>query len=101
MAGEILITTEEVALSAATIEKLNNKLNDKLLEAQNAIKALGATWQGEAYDETMASFNTFAGKYFESYKELIDNYVKFLRESVEQGYFKTEVKNVDLASQFN
>lgn len=101
MAGEIRISTEEVAISATSIENLNKKLNDKLLEAQNAIKALGATWQGEAYDETLASFNLFASKYFESYKELIDNYVKFLRERVEQGYFQTEVKNTDLANQFN
>ncbi len=101
MAGEIRITTEEVALSATSIENLNKKLNDKLLEAQNAIKALGTSWQGEAYDETMAAFNAFAGKYFETYKELIDNYVKFLREKVEQGYFKTEMKNIDLANQFN
>lgn len=101
MAGEIRISTEEVALSATSIENLNQKLNDKLLEAQNAIKALGATWQGEAYDETMSTFNTFAGKYFDSYKELVDSYVKFLRESVESGYFQTETKNVDLANQFN
>lgn len=100
MAGEIRISTEEVALSATSIESLNNKLNDKLLEAQAVIKALGQTWEGEAYDTTLASFNTFAGKYFESYKELIDDYVKFLRERVEQGYFKTEVRNENLASQF-
>lgn len=100
MAGEIRITTEEVELSAATIESLNNKLNDKLLEAQNAVRALGATWQGEAYDSTMASFNNFANKYFESYKELVANYVKFLREKVAQGYFQIEIKNDSLANQF-
>lgn len=101
MAGEIRITTEEVELSATAIENLNSKLNDKLLDAQNAVKVLGATWQGEAYDTTVASFNNFANKYFETYKELIDSYVKFLREKVEQEYFRTEVKNKDLAGQFN
>ena len=100
MAGEIRISTEEVNLSASSIEHLNNKLNDKLLEAQAAIKALGQTWEGEAYDRTVASFDAFAGKYFESYKELIDDYVKFLRERVGEGYFKTEVRNADLASDF-
>ena len=70
---EIRISTEEVELSATTIETLNNKLNDKLLEAQNAIKALGATWQGLAYDATKSAFDNFAEKYFESYKELIEN----------------------------
>lgn len=100
MTGEIRISTEEVNLSASSIEHLNNKLNDKLLESQAAIKALGQTWEGEAYDATLASFNTFAGKYFESYKELIDDYVKFLREKVGEGYFKTEVKNEELASLF-
>lgn len=100
MAGEIRISTEEVSLSATSIENLNRKLNEKLLEAQNEIKALGATWQGEAYDATMASFNTFANKYFEEYKKLVDDYVLFLREKVEQGYFQTEVKNENLANQF-
>lgn len=100
MAGEIRISTEEVELSATTIENLNNKLNDKLLEAQNAVKALGTTWQGEAYDSTLAAFNSFANKYFDSYKELIDSYVAFLREKVAQGYFQTELKNDSLADQF-
>ncbi len=100
MAGEIRITTEEVELSATSIETLNNKLNDKLVEAQNAIKTLGSTWQGEAYDATLMAFNTFAGKYFETYKELVSNYVVFLREKVAQGYFSTETKNINLAEQF-
>lgn len=100
MAGEIRITTEEVELSATTIESLNNKLNDKLLEAQNAVKVLGSTWQGEAYDATLLAFNNFANNYFETYKESIANYVEFLRSSVAQGYFKTETKNESLANQF-
>ena len=101
MAGEIRINTDEVGLAASSIEILNKKLNDKLLEGQAAIKALGRTWEGEAYQETVGSFDSFAGKYFEEYKKLIDDYVAFLREHVEQGYFITEVRNADLAGQFN
>ena len=100
MAGEIRINTDEVAMAATSIEELNKKLNEKLLEGQNVVKALGATWEGEASQQTMSAFDAFAGKYFESYKEMIDSYVVFLREKVEQGYFTTETKNADIASQF-
>ncbi|MBE5938946.1 MAG: hypothetical protein E7266_00990 [Lachnospiraceae bacterium] len=100
MAGEIRINTDEVAMAATSIEEINKKLNEKLLEGQAAVKALGSTWEGEASQETVSTFDAFASKYFETYKDMIDSYVVFLREKVEQGYFKTETKNTDIASQF-
>lgn len=100
MNEDIRINTEEVNMSATSIEDLNKKLNDKLLESEAVIKALGQTWEGEAYDTLLNSYNTFAGKYFESYKKTIDDYVVFLREKVADGYFKTEIKNVELAALF-
>ena len=100
MAGEIRINTDEVAMAATSIEEINKKLNEKLLEGQSAVKALTSTWEGEAAQQTISTFDAFAGKYFESYKEMIDSYVVFLREKVEQGYFVTETKNAEIASQF-
>lgn len=100
MASIIKINTDEVALAAASIEDLNKKLNEKLIEGQNVVKGLNSVWEGEAAQETINSFDNFASKYFEAYKGMIDDYVVFLREKVEQGYFATETRNVDIASQF-
>ena len=48
----------------------------------------------------ISSFDEFSDKYFQSYYDIIDNYVKFLRNTVVQGYETTESTNTSLADQF-
>lgn len=100
MAGQILVSTDQVAQIATNIENLNKKLNDELLASQTTIKNLANTWEGEASTATIASFNEFASKYFQNYYDIIDNYVKFLRMNVDAGYVETETTNTNLADAF-
>jgi WXG100 family type VII secretion target len=100
MAGQIKVSTDQVAAIATKIESINNQLNDQLTNGQNAIKGLASTWEGEASQTTISSFNEFAQKYFQNYKDIIDNYVRFLRTNVDQGYFETETANTGLADAF-
>ena len=100
MAGQIKVNTEQVSQIASTIEGLNNKLNENLKECQTTISNLSNSWEGEAYQETRASFDEFASKFFQNYYDTIDQYVKFLRNNVAQGYFETETANKSLADAF-
>ncbi len=100
MAGEIRVSTDQVAQIATNIEMLNKRLNEELLASQDDIKSLTSTWEGEASQETIASFNGFATKYFQNYYDTLDNYVKFLRTNVDAGTFDLEVKNTTLADAF-
>lgn len=98
--ANITISTDEVASLASGIEALNQQLLDTLNESQETIKGLGGVWEGEAYQETLKVYNSFASKYFQNYHDVIDSYVKFLRSNVEAGYTQTETANVSLADSF-
>jgi WXG100 family type VII secretion target len=100
MAGAIRVDTAQVEQIASSIETLNKKLTDELTTGQSSIKALNNTWEGEAAQATIASFDEFAAKYFQNYYDIIDGYVKFLRLNVAQGYFDTETVNTNLADAF-
>ncbi len=100
MAGQIRVSTAQVAEIATTIESLNKRLQEKLEESQSTIKGLASTWEGEAATATIEVYDSFAAKYFQNYYDVIDNYVKFLRQNVEQGYFETETANTNIADAF-
>ena len=102
MAGNsIRISTDSVNEIAATIERLNNELDQTLAESRHAIDRLNSVWQGEAAEATISSYNNFANNYFQNYKDIITQYVQFLRNNVAQGYVETETANVSLADSFN
>lgn len=100
MAGQMVIDTAQVEQIAASIESQNKKLSETLKESQTAIKNLSNTWEGEAAQATITSFDEFASKYFQNYYDIIDGYVKFLRNNVSQGYTETENANINLADAF-
>ncbi|MDQ1144112.1 MAG: WXG100 family type VII secretion target [Bacillus sp. (in: firmicutes)] len=100
MAGHIKVNTAQVADIASTIERLNKQLAEELKTSQNTIKNLSNTWDGEAAQATISSYEEFAAKFFQNYYEILDNYVKFLRLNVDQGYFETESVNTNLADAF-
>jgi WXG100 family type VII secretion target len=100
MAGQIRVNTDQVGQIATAIEDLNKKLQDQLKSSQTTIKNLSNSWEGEAAQATINSFDEFASKYFQSYYDIIDNYVKFLRVNVDAGYFETETNNTTLADAF-
>ncbi len=94
MAGQIKVNTDQVAQIASRIESLNQKLKDELEATQADINSLSTSWHGEASDAVRQSYEAFAKNFFQNYYDVIDQYVKFLRTNVEQGYFETETANV-------
>lgn len=100
MAGQIRVNTAQVGEIATTIESLNLQLAEELKTSQKTIQNLSNTWDGEAAQATIASFDEFAAKFFQNYQDILNSYVTFLRTNVEQGYFETETANISLADAF-
>ena len=101
MAGNgIRVNTDQVAQIATNLENLNKRLAEELTNSKTALDGLASVWEGDAAQATISSFDEFAGKFFQNYEEVIEQYVKFLRVNVEQGYFDTETQNIGLADAF-
>ena len=101
MAGNnVTVNTDQVSQIASNLERLNGELSQQLKESKSTIDSLANIWEGEAAQTTIQSFDQFAAKYFQSYEDVIKQYVTFLRTNVEQGYFETEVQNINLADAF-
>ncbi len=101
MAGNsITLSTDMVIQIANNIEKLNSSLTEELTKSKTIIDNLANIWDGEAAQTTISSYDEFATKFFQSYEDVISQYVAFLRRNVEQGYFETETTNVGLSEAF-
>ena len=96
----ITIDANEVLSIATRIDSDNNSLLDLLMNSKAAIDSLSAYWQGRAADETRAAYESFANKFFDQYKEVLDQYVVFLRRNVAEQYTETENVNTQLADAF-
>ena len=100
MSNAITLNIEQVHEIAAQIESDNKALQDLLTQSQKTVDGLSSVWTGKASDETRTAYNTFASKYFETYYDLLNQYVKFLRSNVAEQYTTTESSNTRLADAF-
>ena len=101
MAGNsIRVNTDQVAQIASNLETQNKRLTEELQNSKQTIDNLANIWEGEAAQNTISSFDEFAAKYFQNYENVITQYVQFLRQNVEAGYFETETANINLADAF-
>ncbi len=97
---QITLDTEQVLAIASQIESDNQQLKQLLEESKASIDALSSVWTGQAADETRSSYEAFAGKFFQTYYDVLDQYVKFLRTNVSEQYSQVEQTNTSLADAF-
>lgn len=100
MAGHFKLDTDVIRGIATSIETTNKELQDELNNAKATISSLSSTWTGEAATQTITAFDEFAAKYFQSYYDIIDQYVKLLRTNVADGGDAVEKANVSLAEKY-
>ena len=100
MSTQMTLDTEQVLAIASQIENDNQQLNDLLESSKSTIDSLFSYWTGKAADETHNSYESFATQYFQTYRDILDQYVKFLRSNVVPGYEVTEQVNTQLAEAF-
>ena len=84
------IDTGAIRTTADVIDAQNQRLNDTLESCQQTVHSLEGTWTGTAAETTVAAFDGFAAKYFGEYREMLDSYVKFLKNVAGEGYEETE-----------
>ncbi len=68
---------------ANTIKTKNNNLLEDLHEIQKTIKGLAGDWESNAASTTRQSITSMESK-FQAYYDVVDNYVKFLKNAAEQ-----------------
>lgn len=100
MSTQITIDSEQVLSIAGQIDSDNKRLQELLNQSKATIDGLGAVWTGGAADETRSSYEAFAGKFFQTYHDVLDQYVKFLRNNVASQYEQVEQANRQLADAF-
>lgn len=96
----LTLDTEQVLAIASQIENDNRQLQQLLNDSKSSVDSLSSYWTGKASDETRSSYETFANKFFQTYYDVLDQYVKFLRNNVSAQYEQTEQVNTSLADAF-
>lgn len=100
MSTRMILNTDQVLAIASQIESDNQQLEQLLNDSKTTLDNLSANWTGAAADQTRASYDAFAGKYFQTYFDVLEQYVKFLRNNVAEQYTQTESANTRLADAF-
>lgn len=100
MATQITIDSEQVLGIASQMESDNQQLQQLLNDSKAAVDSLASYWNGKAADETRMSYESFANKFFQTYYDVLNQYVKFLRSNVAAQYEQTEQVNTQLADAF-
>lgn len=92
MRNNLKIDTGAIQSTAATIHAQNDQLFATLQQSKATVHSLKGAWQGAAADATIKAYDSFAGKYFEQYRDMLNEYVKFLNYTAADGYASTEQK---------
>lgn len=100
MSTRITIDSEQVLGIATQIESDNQQLQQLLEDSKATLNNLASTWTGGAAEQTRSSYETFAGKYFQAYFDVLEQYVKFLRTNVAEQYTEVENLNTQLGDAF-
>lgn len=100
MSTRITIDSEQVLGIATQIESDNQQLQQLLNDSKTTLDNLASVWTGQAAEQTRSSYSTFSAQYFQSYFDILDQYVKFLRTNVAQQYTEVETLNTQLADAF-
>ena len=100
MSTRIVLNSDQVLSIASQIESDNQELQNLLNDSKATLDGLASSWTGAAAEQTRASYDSFAGKYFQSYFDILEQYVKFLRTNVAEQYTETETRNTQLGDQF-
>ncbi|NBJ64596.1 WXG100 family type VII secretion target [bacterium c-19] len=84
----IMISLAEVSRTSSQMRKYNSELLQELLEMKRIMNALATNWQSPAAETIRSRFNGMM-PIFENYRNIIENYAKFLDQTV-AGYEATE-----------
>ncbi len=96
---DIKITFAEVSNKAKKIRGHNDVLSETLIQIKSAINALESEWTSDTSDTIRSKITGMQPK-FDSYKEVIESYAKFLDNTVEKYMTTESTLQTNAASQF-
>lgn len=79
--NQIRISLNEVSTTADTIRSINESLYDDLMQIRQQVTSLDSYWQSDTSDTVRSRFQQFSTR-FDTQKEVINAYVKFLEFTV-------------------
>ena len=99
MPTSISFDSELVMQTAQQMEGDNQELKRLLEDSKNTIENLRSYYNGPDADATYTAYQEFSNKFFQSYYDVLDQYVKFLRAAV-QNYTETTSVNTSIADAY-
>ena len=96
---DIKITFEEVRAKTKQIRNYNTTLTDTLNTIKQTINNLESQWTSDTSDTIRAKITGMQPK-FDTYKEVIESYAKFLDNTVAQYEGTESTLNSNASSQF-
>ena len=100
MSDSIKVNTANVAAAANKIANYNTAIRNDFSAVEKAIKSLGTAWESVASHNAISSFHSIKDAYHDARYNVVNNYVTFLRQQVDEGYTQTETVNKSLADAF-
>ena len=100
--GTIHINTENVRTTVTTLTSLNNGMETDFETVKNTMSSLEGCWEGAASNKAISAFNKLKSDFCggNGRKVIMQNYIKFLSESVALDYEITEQTNTSLSDLF-
>jgi len=100
MSNHIKVDTAYITAAANKIANYNTAIRNDFSAVENAIKSLGSVWESVASHNAINSFHSIKNAYYDNRYHVVENYVTFLRQQVDEGYTQTETVNKSLADAF-
>ena len=94
------IDTDQIGATAQEIKTLNEDIKTLLEKTKTTVSSLENSWKGEAATSSIEAYRTFSEKYFQSYYDVINQYVVFLDKNVKEGYQETERANINISKRY-
>lgn len=98
--SKIKVNTAGVLAAADKLEILNNDMREDFSKLESAMKKLDNSWEGAAAANAIAKFNSLKKSLPETRHRVMENYIRFMRQQVGEGYTLTEEANTSLADAF-
>lgn len=98
--GQIKINTDKAALAAQNMSMINNRIRSGFTNVERAVKALDSSWVSGCAVNAMNVFNSIKHSYNDARFKVMNDYVIFLYQQIDEGYAQTETVNKSLSDAF-
>ena len=99
MADILNINTEVIKNVASSIATKNEELYTSLERSSSSMKGLSGNWTGKGGQAMIGAYSSFANKYFDSYRQMLQEYVVFLRSISADRFEKAEQQIADKSAE--